>query len=290
MQRFWIGTAFLGRYVLLRTIGRGGVSIVYEAIDTRHTRRVAIKMLDTTHAGDTAARERICREAMLTARARHPGVPKVHDYGETTLADGTVMAYIVLERLAGTTLARRLADGPLPWLDAIRAAASLADVLVAAHRRGIVHRDLSPSNIMMTPAGAKIIDFGMAITVERAESGPFVLPPAPAANDFAGSGDPADDIYALGSVLHEMLTGRSAHLSRGEAPPAPAAAAFLAPSPVLDVPGLPLAVGDMVRACMARQPAERPDAPAVSLQLWSLLLSYQEEPTRQVPTPPLAPW
>jgi serine/threonine-protein kinase len=245
-------------------------------------------MLDATHASDTAARDRIRREAMLTARARHPGVPKVHDFGETTLADGTVMEYVVLERLAGVTLAKRLAHGPLPWLEGIRAAAFIADVLVAAHRRGIVHRDLSPSNVMMTPVGAKIIDFGMAITVERTDSGPFVLPPPPAANDFAGAGEPADDVYALGALLHEMLTGRSPHLSRGEAPPAPAAAAFLAPSPVLDVPGLPLAVGDIVRACMARQPAERPDAAAVSLRLWSLLIAYEEEPTVATPAPPRA--
>ena len=165
MARFRLGTAFLGRYVLLGEVGLGGVSVVYQAFDTVRGLSAAIKMLDPTLAGDQYAKDRIRREAMITDRVRHPSVPRIYEYGDAPLSDGTVVPYVVMELVAGSMLSGRLAEGPLPWPEAVRVAATVADVLAVAHRRGVVHRDLSPANIMMSPAGTKIIDFGVAVTV-----------------------------------------------------------------------------------------------------------------------------
>ena len=175
-----MGTPFLRRYVIMGSIGHGGVSVVYQAFDTLHARQTAIKMLDPRLAGEEHARKRICREALITDRMRHPSVPEIYEFGDAPLPDGSVVPYVVMELLTGTVLAGRLADGALPWPEAVRVAATIADVLVVAHRRGVVHRDLSPANIMLTAAGAKIIDFGVAVTVEAptAGDGPFVLPPS----------------------------------------------------------------------------------------------------------------
>jgi len=281
VARFRLGTAFLGRYVLLGEVGYGGVSVVYQAFDTLRGLNAAIKMLDPTMAGDAHAKERIRREAMITDRVRHPSVPKIYDYGEAPLDDGTVVPYVVMELLAGAMLSGRMADGPLPWPEAVRVAATVADVLTVAHRRGVVHRDLSPANIMMSPDGTKIIDFGVAVTVEvpDAGKGPFLVPPKqrPPRNDFAGEGEPADDVYALGVLLYQMVTGRSPYPSAGpnpgaNAPLAGGAIRWVAPTPVLAVPGLPREVAEICRHCMAKRPAERPDAASVALELWALIV------------------
>src|SRR5690348_6990311 len=103
-----MGTAFMRRYVLLGQIGRGGVSVVYQALDTVRARPMAIKMLDPARATDTKARERIRREALITDRMRHPSVPRIYDFGDAPLGDGTVVPYVVMELLTGTVLAGQL--------------------------------------------------------------------------------------------------------------------------------------------------------------------------------------
>ena len=276
MARFRIGTAFLGRYVLLGPIGHGGVSVVYQALDTVRGRQVAIKTLDPTLAGDPHAQLRIRREALITDRVRHPSVPRIFDYGDAPLPDGTVVPYVVLELLVGSVLTKTLAEGALPWRQAVRVAASVADVLVAAHRRGVVHRDLTPANIMLTADGAKIIDFGVAVTVNAPDpgQGPFIInPPAQLTNDFAGPGEPSDDVYALGVLLYQMLTGRSPYPgAEGPPPIASATMPWVAPTPVLTVPGLPKEIAEIVRSFMTKRPADRPDAASAALALWSLIV------------------
>jgi serine/threonine-protein kinase len=269
-----LGTAFLRRYVLLGVLGQGGVSVVYHALDTVRGRSTAVKMLNPTLADDVQAQERLHREAMITARMRHPSVPRIYDYGDAPLADGTVVPYVVMEMLAGSVLTERLAGGPLPWPEAVRVAASVADVLAVAHRRGVVHRDISARNIMMTATGAKIIDFGVAVTVNVPDpgEGPFVVePPARPSNDFAGPGQPADDVYAVGVLLYQMLTGTSPYPTADPNPPE-SAVRFVAPTPVLAVPGLPREVAEMCRSCMAKRPADRPDAATVALDLWAMIM------------------
>jgi serine/threonine protein kinase len=275
-----MGTAILRRYVLIGAIGQGGVSTVYSAVDARRGRKLAVKVLAPILADNPHARDDVRREAMITDRLRHPSVPRVFEYGEAPLPDGTVVPYVVLELLDGVPLLDRLAEGPLHWPEAVRIAATAADVLAVAHRRGVVHRDLAARNIMMTPAGIKIIDFGMATAALRnGDTGarPIVLR-ADAGRDRAPShpktafARPADDVYTLGVLLYEMLTGRSPY------PPAMAATILatgrvghLAPTPVLTVPGLPAEVRGLVRACMAKQPEDRPHSPEVALALWETL-------------------
>jgi serine/threonine protein kinase len=270
VARFSRGTTFLGRYLLLGPVGHGGVSIVYRALDLFHDRSVAIKMLDPTHAADTRAQQRIRREAIITDRMRHPSVPRVYEYGDAAQNDGTRVAYVVMELLEGTVLAGYLAEGPLPWLDAARVAATVADVLAVAHKRGVVHRDLTPANIMITEDGPRIIDFGVAVTVNTPEPGPFIRPPVPLSNDFAGPGEPADDVYALGVLLHQMVTGRPPFAN--VPPTATAAMRLPAATPVLTVPGVPRGLADLARRCLAKRPADRPDAATVALNLWALIV------------------
>jgi serine/threonine-protein kinase len=150
-------------------------------------------------------------------------------------------------------------------------------VLTVAHRRGVVHRDLSPDNIMISPEGTKIIDFGVAVTVDvpDAGKGPYVVPPKQGRprNDFAGPGEPADDVYALGVLLYQMVTGRSPYPTADpNAPVAGGAIRWVAPTPVLAVAGLPREVAELCRRCMAKRPAERPDAASVALELWALIV------------------
>jgi serine/threonine-protein kinase len=267
------------------------VSVVYQALDTVRGRRAAIKMLDPTLAGDTHAQERIRREAMITDRVRHPGVPRVFDFGDAPLADGTVVPYVVMELIAGTQLTGHLATGPLPWPDAVRTAATIADVLTAVHKRGVVHRDLTAANIMLTADGAKLVDFGVAVTVQAPDpgKGPYVIaPPARPTNDFAGPGEPADDVYALGVLLYQMVTGHSPYPADRNTLTDTGTMRWVAPTPVFTVPGLPRAVAEICRRCMGKRPADRPDAASVALDLWATLMATPDALYQRKPAAPTA--
>lgn len=275
-----MGTAILGRYVLMGAIGRGGVSTVYSAVDARRGRRLAIKVLAPSLADDPRAREDVRREALITDRLRHPSVPRVFEYGEAPLPDGTVVPYVVFELLAGVPLTERLAGGRLEWPEAVRIAATAADVLAVAHRRGVVHRDLSARNVMVSAAAIKIIDFGLATAALRTgDSGPHPIVvrgdnrrlPLPSHPKTAFA-RPADDVYTLGVLLYEMLTGRSPYPSAIAATIVAAGrVAHLAPTPVLAIPGLPAELRDLVRACMAKRPEDRPRSADTALELWRIL-------------------
>jgi serine/threonine-protein kinase len=272
-----MGTSILRRYVLLGPIGHGGVSVVYQAIDALSPRPLAIKLLAPPLSENARARDNVRREALITQRLRHPSVPKVYDFGDAPLPDGTVVPYVVMELLSGVALTGRLAGGPLPWREAVTAAATVADVLAVAHRRGVVHRDLTADNIMMTQSGLKIIDFGLATTVD-AEERPRLLRSTPRRHPtiprhpVTSANLPADDVYALGVLLYQMLTGQSPYPS---ATPSTYLAAgrvrSVAPTPVLTVPGLPPRLAEICRACMAKRPGERPSSQEVALDLWTMI-------------------
>ncbi len=247
-----MGTFFAHRYVLMGPLGRGGVSEVFQAVDVVDCRATAIKMVTPSLARDTRIGDTVRREAAITRRLRHPSVPKLYGDGEAPLPDGTVVPYLALELLRGVSLAGLL-SGALPPPEALRIAATVADVLAVAHRRGVVHRDLNPTNIMMTAAGVKIIDFGLAA-------------------ETATGAEPAEDVYALGVLLYHLLTGVSPYpASTSQAALASFRQPKLAPTPVLLVPGLPLAVADLCRSCMAKRAADRPESATVALTLWSVL-------------------
>ncbi len=271
MLSLWMGTAIVGRYVLIGPVGYGGVSVVYQAIDTYRGSRTTIKLLSPAFADDDYARQRVRQEALITSRLRHPSVPQVFDFGDAQLPDGRMVPYVAMELLSGAMLAGRLAGGALPWPEAVQVAATIADVLAIAHRRGVVHRDLTPANIMMTDSGPKIIDFGEAITVE-ATSALAAKQPLPTRRVNSAMGPP-DDVYALGVLLYQMLTGNSPYqTSSPDAQLHAARMRYIAPTPVLLVPGLPRSLAEVCRACMAKRPEDRPTAAQVAIALWSLVI------------------
>lgn len=197
---------------LHEVLGRGGMGVVYKARHLRLNRCVAVKMLLTgTHAGPKS-RERFLREADAAAGLRHPNIVQVYDMGEV---DG--QPYFTMEFVEGGNLATKLAGMPQPPRDAASLLASLADAVQSAHRNGIVHRDLKPSNVLLAADGApKISDFGLArrmdgepglTSVGIAMGTPSYMAPEQAEARPLALGT-AVDVYALGAILYELLTGR----------------------------------------------------------------------------------
>jgi serine/threonine protein kinase/Tol biopolymer transport system component len=209
----------VGPYDILASLGAGGMGEVYSARDSRLDRRVAVKVISRRLSSDPGARDRFTREARAIAALPHPHICQLFDVGHHDGID-----FLVMEYVPGETLASRLTRGRMPRDEALRHSLEIADALGAAHRAGIVHRDLKPANIMMTPAGAKLLDFGLAgrrTVVADAPGQP--LDPQPAAGRVMGTlpyiapevieGAEADeraDIFAFGAVLFEMLAGRRA--------------------------------------------------------------------------------
>src|SRR6201997_3588004 len=147
----------LGPYEIVAPLGAGGMGEVYRARDTRLDRAVAIKVLPLEMSRDPLGKQRFGREAKIISSLNHPHICVVHDVGSQ---DG--VSYLVMECLEGETLAKRLEKGPLPLEQVLKYGAQIADALDKAHRGGVVHRDLKPGNIMLTPTGAKLLDFGLA--------------------------------------------------------------------------------------------------------------------------------
>src|SRR3970040_2217336 len=149
----------LGPYEIVAPIGAGGMGEVYRARDTRLDRTVAIKVLSAHLAANEQLRQRLEREARAVSSLSHPNICVLHDVGHQ---DGT--DFLVMEFLEGETLAGPVAPGPLPLDQLLTIATEIADALDKAHRQGVVHRDLKPGNVMLTKAGAKLMDFGLAKT------------------------------------------------------------------------------------------------------------------------------
>ena len=147
----------LGPYEVLGPLGAGGMGEVYKARDTRLDRTVAIKILPPEFSADPDRRARFEREAKTIAGLSHPHICTLHDVGEH---NGST--YLVMEHLQGETLAGRLEKGRLPLDQALSVATEIADALAGAHKQGIIHRDMKPGNVMLTKAGAKLLDFGLA--------------------------------------------------------------------------------------------------------------------------------
>jgi eukaryotic-like serine/threonine-protein kinase len=263
------GTLLARRYRLIDRIGAGGMSVIWRAHDEMLERRVAVKVLAADLASDPRFRERVRDEARAAAALVHPHVTAMYDYGEVFDAGGAATAYVVMELLEGEPLSARLTAGPLPWPEALRCGAEVAEALAAAHRHGIVHRDITADNIMLTGDGAKVLDFGIATTIgapdEDVDGSTFGTPAYVAPERLDGRrAKPATDTYALGVLLYEMLTG---------VPPYPAdtweelAATPREAPPRLEVPGLPPEVAALCHRCLAVEPRERPTANQVA---WTL--------------------
>lgn len=269
------GALLARRYRLIDPIGAGGMSIIWRARDELLDRMVAIKVLASELAADARFRALVREEARAAAQLVHPHVTAVHDYGETVGDDGSITAFVVMELLTGEELEARLTAGPLPWQEAIEVCAQVAEALAAAHRLGIVHRDVTPANIMLTANGAKVLDFGIATHIgapdEDEDGDTFGTPAYVAPERLDGvPAQPATDTYSLGVLLFETLSG---HV------PFPAETwddlARSAPGgqmPPLEVPGLPVRVAETCQRCLSRDPRERPSASLVGEVLREQLL------------------
>jgi serine/threonine-protein kinase len=208
-----------GRYRVERELGRGGMAKVFQGTDTVLGRQVAVKILAPQFADDESFVQRFRREAQAAARLSNPNVVSVFDTG----ADGGVH-FIVMEYVEGRTLADYLAGGGRIMPDrAIEVAEAVCGALSAAHAQGVIHRDIKPGNIMLTPAGqVKVADFGIArmtMTAETVAQTAAVLGTASYLSPEQAQGQPVDgrsDIYSLGCVLYEMVTGRPPFL--GDSP------------------------------------------------------------------------
>jgi hypothetical protein len=208
-----------GRYRLVEPLGEGGMGQVWEARDERLDRPVAVKVVPLLSGGGSRAadaRARFLREVRLTARLQHPHIVTLHDVGEADV-EGRRTPFLVMERLRGQGLDALLRNGDVTPKDAARWGSQVADALAEAHRAGAMHRDVKPSNIMVTSSGnAKVLDFGIAraadpyATADRLTQTGYIVgtPPYMAPEQARGHPEPRGDLYALGCVLFELLTGR----------------------------------------------------------------------------------
>jgi eukaryotic-like serine/threonine-protein kinase len=218
---FAIGES-IGPYRVVSWLGAGGMGAVYRARDTKLGRDVALKVLPKYCAQEPEWLARFHREAKVLASLNHPHIAAIYGFEESSLVQA-----LVLELVEGPTLANRIAHGPIPLHEALPMAAQIVEALEAAHERGVIHRDLKPANIKLRPDGVvKVLDFGLAKSVEPTREGPASVSPSPKitlthAGMILGTAaymspeqarglavDTRTDVWALGCVLFEMLTGR----------------------------------------------------------------------------------
>jgi serine/threonine-protein kinase len=250
------------RYRLEKELGTGGMAVVWRAQDLVLGRQVAVKLLGPSFSG-RQSRERIRAEARVAARLAHPNVAGVYDFGESRHGRRGKVPYIVMELVHGETLAVRQQSDTMHWRTAVGIAAEVAAALAAAHASGVVHRDVKPGNIMLARTGVKVVDFGIAAAVgELDDHGDELLgtPAYVAPERFVGRpAAPATDVYALGVLLYQCLTGTL---------PWPACTANdlvtahreLPPAPLPPIPGLPDDVAELCEQCLSKDPDERPSS------------------------------
>jgi serine/threonine protein kinase len=272
-----------GRYRLRAFLAAGGMGAVWAAEDAMLGRPVAVKLLGEWLAGDPVAAERLRREARAAARLVHPNVARVLDLGEQ---DGR--PYLVMELLEGESLTAMIRrSGPLAPAEAARIAGAVADALHAAHQAGVVHRDVKPGNLFLTADGdVKVLDFGIAAAAWEASltGGELIGTAAYLAPERAlgREATPAADVYALGVVLYEMLSGRPPF--SGEAGLALASAHIHArPVPLRQAaPWVPAPLAVACERALAKDPAERPASAAAFADL---LRATTTTPTHHLPVP-----
>jgi serine/threonine protein kinase len=306
----------LGPYEIVSPLGAGGMGEVYRAKDTRLGRDVAVKVLPEHLTDAPEVRARFEREARTISSLNHPHICTLHDVGRAPGEGGSGdIDYLVMELVEGETLAARIARGPLPFHEILKLATQIADALDRAHRAGVIHRDFKPGNVMVTKAGAKLMDFGLAraavqgaapgssstgVTIAQLTQSPTMASPLTQQGALIGTflymapeqlegreSDSRSDIFALGCVLYEMATGRRAFNGKSQASligaimssePPPISASTSMTSPALDA---------LVRACLAKDPEERiQTAHDVKLQLsWIAQSGEHSGPTGPIELP-----
>jgi len=266
-----------GRYKLLNELGSGGMAVVWRARDEVLGRPVAVKLLASRKAGDPQSRARIRDEARAAANLSHPNIAQVYDYGEAD-EGGVPRPYVVMELVNGPTLQQRLASGPLPPRTVFRICGEVAAALAAAHAEGLVHRDIKMANIMVTAAGAKVVDFGIAAAVgpvapeEMLVGTPAYLAPERLTGDAVLA---ASDVYALGVLLYRLLADEPPW-SVESTTQMLKAHVYVEPAPLPPTPGVPPAVAALIARCLRKNPAARPTASTVSSVLADAAEAFAE--------------
>src|SRR5258708_830799 len=273
----------LGPYEIQSQLGAGGMGEVYRALDTRLERTVAVKVLASHLSSSPELKQRMEREGKAISSLNHPHICQLYDVGSHNGTD-----YLVMEFLEGETLAERLRKGAMPLNEVLKIGIAVAEGLAVAHRQGIVHRDLKPGNIMLTAAGAKLMDFGLAkplggqaagtgsgstppsFTAMATMSGPSPLSPLTTAGSIIGTiqymspeqiegkeADARSDIFAFGAVLYEMATGKRPFSGKSQIS---LASSILEsdPEPVSGIkPQTPPAFEHVLTTCLQKNPDER---------------------------------
>lgn len=250
----------LGRYHIVEQLGEGGMAIVYKAFDTRLERAVALKVIRTERMDDSQFLGRFEREARALAKLTHPNIVHINDYGEH---DG--LPYLVMDFIPGGTLKEKI-GAPIPWAEAAWFLAPVAGALDYAHKQGIIHRDIKPSNILVTDSGQPMLtDFGIAKMLQDDKSGNLTTsgigmgtPEYMSPEQVMGSPvDVRTDIYSLGIVFYEMVTGRTPY--KADTPMAIAIKLVNdpLPRPRQYVPGLPPQAEQVIFKALAKQVDDR---------------------------------
>ena len=274
----------LGPYCIEEVLGSGGMGEVYRARDTRLDRRVAIKVLAAQFAASEMMRHRFDAEARTVSSLNHPGICHLYDVGHEQGLD-----FIVMEFLDGITLAERIDGGPLPPKELLRMAVEITDALDNAHNSGVIHRDLKPGNIMLTKNGAKLMDFGLAklarepeLLAQTVAAGDSETKLAPLTNPGSAVGtiaymspeqargetlDPRTDLFSLGAVLYECVTGKRAFQGKTSAVVFHAILAE-SPHPLEEVaPETPRLLVDLIDRLLEKDPDVRPQS-AGEVRAW----------------------
>ena len=261
----------LGPYEILAPIGAGGMGEVYRAIDSRLGRIVAIKVLPQHLSSNTDVRQRFEREARAVSSLNHQHICTLHDIGHQDGID-----YLVMEYIEGETLATRLQKGPLTTADVLQYSIQIMSALDKAHKKGIVHRDLKPGNIMLTKSGIKLLDFGLAKLQTAMSEAPEASSFPTEHQDLTKEGmilgtvqymapeqlegknsDARTDIFAFGSILYEMATGKKAFAGGSRASLITAIMSSEPPLISTIQPMTPPALDRVVKICLAKDPEER---------------------------------
>ncbi|HOP06668.1 MAG TPA: protein kinase [candidate division Zixibacteria bacterium] len=260
----------LGPYEIIEKAGAGGMGEVYKARDSRLDRIVAIKILPNAIAGMPDFKQRFEREARAISSLNHAHICTLYDVGQQDDCD-----FLVMEFLEGETLSERLQRGPVPYAEMLQIAVQVAGALDAAHRQGLVHRDLKPGNVMLTKEGAKLMDFGLAKMATGGAAAQAVTAitqttPLTGVGTILGTmqymspeqlegkeADARSDIFAFGALLYELATGRRAFEGSSQATLI-AAIIEREPSPISQtIPNMPPLFERLVQKCLAKDPARR---------------------------------
>jgi len=267
----------IAHFVVVEKIGEGGMGVVYKANDQQLGRTVALKVLPPEYVGDAERKRRFAREARAAAAITHPNIAAVYEVGD---ADG--VTYIAMELIAGSTLREHIARR-LDVREAVRVALAIARALTKAHAKGIVHRDLKPDNVMISEDGeVKVLDFGLAkldtralieeqdtVTMEGHVMGTFgYMSPEQAT---AGSVDARTDIFALGVMLFEMLTGERPFHGKRPLDVLVALSTTGPPAASARNPDVPPELDQLIGRCLAKEPADRLTADELRTELDAML-------------------